>query len=145
MCYEQLRAGGASGNRLSPNTNGPLQRPRPQKEGHVKRQSAIERRIEKIKKELVKLSDMRPGSLSVQTRGWGGEYCQLSYTHQGKGRTEYVPKNKRKEVERQLANYHKFRELTKEWVELSIELCKLKTQDEKKPEAKSKRQARVEK
>jgi hypothetical protein len=56
---------------------------------------------------------MRPGSLSVQTRSWGGEYCQLSYTHQGKGRTEYVPMEKRNEVERQIANYRKFRELIK--------------------------------
>lgn len=89
--------------------------------------AAIERRIEKIKRDLAKISDMRPGSLTVQTRSWGGEYCQLSYTHQGKGRTEYVPMKQRKEVERQIANYRKFRELTKEWVDLGIQLCKLNT------------------
>lgn len=88
--------------------------------------AAIERKIEKIKRDLAKLGDMRPGSLTVQTRSWGGEYCQLSYTHQGKGHTEYVPKKQRKQVERQIANYRKFRELTKEWVELGIESCKLK-------------------
>lgn len=92
------------------------------------KEAAIERRIEKIKKELANLGDMRPGSLTVQTRSWGGEYCQLSYTHQGRGRTEYVPMKKRKEVERQIANYRKFRDLTKEWVELGIQLCKLRAQ-----------------
>ena len=96
----------------------------------MKEAAAIERRIEKIKQDLAKLGDMRPGSLSVQTRSWGGEYCQLSYTHQGRGRTEYVPMEKRKEVERQIANYRKFRELTKEWVNLGIQLCKLRTRPE---------------
>jgi hypothetical protein len=86
----------------------------------------IERRIGKIKQELTTLGDMRPGSLSSQTRSWGGEYGQLSYTHQGKGHTEYVPKDKRKTVQKQLTNYTKFRNLTQEWVNLGIELCKLK-------------------
>jgi len=87
----------------------------------------IERRIAKIKQALADLGDMRPGSLSTQTRSWGGQYCQLSYTHLGRGHTEYVPQKRRKEVKRQLANYQKFRDLTQEWVTLAIELCKLKT------------------
>ena len=92
----------------------------------------IERRIETIKQSLAKIGEMRPGSLSIQSRGWGGEYCQLSYTHRGKGHTEYVRKNQRKTAERQIANYRKFRELTREWVDLAMELCKLKSQREEK-------------
>jgi len=92
----------------------------------------IERRIEQIKKALARLGDMRPGSLSTQTRSWGGQYAQLSYTHQGKGRTEYVPPARLKEVKRQIENYRKFKELTQEWVTLSIELCKLKQNQEDK-------------
>ena len=87
----------------------------------------IERRIAKIKQALADLGDMRPGSLSTQTRSWGGQYCQLSYTHLGKGHTQYIPQERLKEVKRQLANYRKFRDLTQEWVTLAIELCKLKT------------------
>lgn len=94
------------------------------------RMRQIERRIETIKRTLACLGDMRPGSLSVQTRSWGGHYRQLSYTHLGKGRTEYVPPKRVKEVTRQLANYRKFKELTQEWVNLSIELCKLKAHDD---------------
>ncbi|MBT4821707.1 MAG: hypothetical protein HOH43_19535 [Candidatus Latescibacteria bacterium] len=86
----------------------------------------ITRRIERIKAELAALGDMRPGSLSVQSRSWGGEYAQLSYTHRGKGHTEYVRKEKRDEVERQVESYRRFRELTKEWVDLAIEVCKLR-------------------
>lgn len=87
----------------------------------------MERRIEKIKQALATLGDMRPGSLSTQTRSWGGQYFQLSYTHLGKGHTQYIPPERVKEVKRQIANYRKFRDLTQEWVTLAIELCKLKT------------------
>ena len=87
----------------------------------------IERRIQKIKQALAALGDLRPGSLSTQTRSWGGQYFQLSYTHLGKGHTQYIPPERVKEVKRQLANYRKFRDLTQEWVTLAIELCKLKT------------------
>jgi len=92
----------------------------------------IARRIEQIKKALARLGDMRPGSLSTQTRSWGGQYAQLSYTHLGKGRTEYVPPARIKEVKRQLDNYRKFKELTQEWVTLALELCKLKQTQEAK-------------
>ena len=88
----------------------------------------IERRIEKIKQTLADLGDMRPGSLSTQTRSWGGSYHQLSYTHLGKGHTEYVPPHQLTEVKRQLANYRKFRELTQEWVNLAVERCKLNSE-----------------
>jgi len=91
------------------------------------KRTQMERRIGKIKQTLANLGDMRPGSLSVQTRNWGGHYCQLSYTHLGKGHTEYIPQERRKEVKRQLASYRKFKDLTQEWVTLAIELCKLKT------------------
>lgn len=92
----------------------------------------IARRIEQIKETLARLGDMRPGSLSTQTRSWGGQYAQLSYTHLGKGHTEYVPPGRLKEVKRQIDNYRKFKKLTQEWVTLAIKLCKLKqTQEDK--------------
>lgn len=86
----------------------------------------IERRIAKIKQALTELGDMRPGSLSVQTRSWGGQYHQLSYTHLGKGRTEYITQGNVRDVKRQIANYRTFKDLTQEWVNLAIESCKLK-------------------
>lgn len=92
----------------------------------MNRNIAIERRISKIKQALESLGEMRPGSLSVQTRSWGGQYHQLSYTHLGKGRTEYVPEERVRDVKRQIDNYRKFKELTQEWVTLAIELCKIK-------------------
>ncbi len=87
----------------------------------------IQRRIEKIKRELAELGDMRPGSLSVQKRSWGGRYYQLSYTHQGRGHTQYVPRQQLQEIRSQVANYRKFRRLTQEWVALSLQLSALNT------------------
>jgi hypothetical protein len=86
---------------------------------------ALERSIQRTKRALADLGRMRPGSLSVQRRKWGGQYGQLSYTHRGQGHTEYIPQQQRQAVERQLANYKRFRELTREWIDLEIALCKL--------------------
>jgi len=91
-----------------------------------KKIAAIERSVARIKRALAELGDMRPGSLSLQSRKWGGEYCQLSYTHRGKGHTEYVPQKNRKAIEWQIANHRKFRKLMQEWIDLEIGLCKLK-------------------
>ena len=93
----------------------------------MKTERGLERKIETIKRALMELGDMRPGSLTVQRRKWGGQYYQLSYSLRGKGHTQYVSKQERKRVERQTANYKKFRKLTQEWVELAMELCRLKT------------------
>ena len=99
----------------------------------MERAVQIARRIEKIQEALSRLGDMRPGSLSTQTRSWGGQYTQLSYTHLGKGHTEYVSPERVKDVKRQIENYRQFKDLTQEWVTLAIELCRLgQPQDEKK-------------
>jgi hypothetical protein len=93
----------------------------------MEKSKQMERRIGKIKRALADLGDMRPGSLSTQTRRWGGHYCQLSYTHLGKGHTQYISQQRVQEVKKQIANYRKFKELTQEWVNLSIDLCTIKT------------------
>jgi hypothetical protein len=93
---------------------------------------SLQRQINRIKQRLVKIGDMRPGSLSIQSRSWGGEYCQLSYSRGGRGHTEYIRKDQRKAVERQIANYKLFKRLTQEWVDLEIELCKLKASKSEK-------------
>lgn len=91
----------------------------------------IEKRIEQIKAELVQIGIMRPGSLSAQPRSRGCRYWQLSYTFQGKSCTEYVPKERKEEIEEQVDAYRRFRQLTQEWVQLSIQHGKIKRQQEK--------------
>ena len=54
-----------------------------------------------------------------------GTYYQLSYTRQMKSRTEYVARDYLPEVRREIRNYKRFRALTIEWVDLSIEQSRL--------------------
>jgi hypothetical protein len=95
----------------------------------------LDQRIHLIKKQLLALGDLRPGSLTRQYNVCGkphcrckdpeeprrhGPYYQLSYVHQGKStsrfiRTAYLPA-----VRSQLATYRRFRRLTDQWVALAV-------------------------
>ena len=82
----------------------------------------IHERIKQIKTQLFEIGEMRVGSLTTQKRSWGGEYLQLSYTHKGKGRTQYVRQEDKEDVERQIRNYKLFKKLTSEWIDLSMQI-----------------------
>lgn len=93
-----------------------------------KRLAQIAKRIEKIKTDLVALDAMRPGSLTCQYKNpqnQTGPYYQLSYTREMKSRTDYIPLDHLREVRRLIANYKRFKALTTEWVDLSIEQSRL--------------------
>ena len=92
-----------------------------------------------IKQELLSLGPMRPGTLSQQYNVCGkpgcrckdpnnpkkhGPYYQLSYTHLGKSTTEFVKRGQLEEVQQQLDNYARFKELTEQWVDLSLRIAK---------------------
>ena len=94
----------------------------------------IEKRIEKIKVELTRVGDMRPGSLTKQYRDKekkSGQYYQLSYTHEMKSRTNYVRQECVADVRKQINNYKRFKELTTEWVALGIEHSQLSMKKKK--------------
>ena len=89
----------------------------------------IHNRIERIKTELVAIDEMRPGSVSKQFKEPDlerGAYYQLNYSLGGKSRTEYVAPAVLRDVRRQISNYKRFKALTTEWIELSIEQSRLK-------------------
>ena len=88
----------------------------------------IEKKIEKIKQQLVTIQQMRPGSLTRQYRNPKdkiGSYYQISYTHKMKSRTEYVRPEFVDTIKEQISEYKRFRELVDQWVELSIEHSKM--------------------
>jgi hypothetical protein len=94
-----------------------------------KRLDVIRNRIHQIKAELAAIEDMRPGSLTRQYKdpeNQSGAYYQLSYTRQMKSRTDYVARECVREVRREIANYKRFKALTAEWVDLSIEHSRLR-------------------
>src|ERR1017187_6154644 len=89
----------------------------------------IHKRIERIKAELVAIDDMRPGSLTEQFKdpdAQRGAYYQLNYWQGGRTRTDYVSRDFVRDVRRQLANYKRFKALTAEWTDLSVEQSRLK-------------------
>jgi len=88
----------------------------------------LERRIEEIKRELQKITEMRPGSLTRQYRipqDKVGPYYQLSYTHKMKSHTEYVRKECVAEIREHISHYQRFKRLVQQWVELAIEHSKV--------------------
>ena len=97
--------------------------------------SQIEKSIDNIKQQLGTIQQMRPGSLSRQYRipkdKIGGFY-QLSYTHKMKSRTDYVRPEFVEQINEQIFEYKRFRELVDQWVELSIEHSKMQMDIAKK-------------
>jgi len=104
----------------------------------------IAAKIEKVKAELMQVGAMRPGTLSQQYSACQkpgckcvdpihpqkhGPFYKLSYTHGGKGTTQFVRPQFVPEVRRQIAAYKKFKALTEQWVALALELCKLEMQE----------------
>lgn len=89
----------------------------------------IERRIQIIKSELLKLGEMRPGSLTKQVQMRNGQpysYWQLSYTHNMRSRTNYVRPELVKATRLQVKTFKRFKKLVDEWISLAIEHAQLK-------------------
>ena len=83
----------------------------------------IEKRIDRIRSELMKIDAMRPGSLTRQYKDpkkQTGAYYQLSYTLDMRSRTEYIRKEWVSEIRRQIKQYKRYKQLNAEWVSLSI-------------------------
>jgi hypothetical protein len=111
-----------------------------------RRIQSLERRIERIRRELGTLGDLRPGSLSEQYNVCGvegcrckasppqkhGPYHQLSFTRKGKSSSRFVRREELATVKRQLKNYARLRELVDEWIDLGTELSTLRLQERRK-------------
>ena len=96
-----------------------------------KRIQQIEQRVDRIKKALLEIGPMRPGSLTRQYKDpqhHTGAYWQISYTRRMKSRTEYVRPEWVKEIRRQTATHKRFKRLVDQWIELSIEHSRLAMQ-----------------
>jgi hypothetical protein len=105
----------------------------------------LERKIERIQRELGALGDLRPGSLSQQYNVCGvegcrckasppqkhGPYYQLSFSRKGKATSRFVRRKELAVVKRQLKNYARLRDLVDQWIDLGIELSTLRIEDER--------------
>jgi len=96
-----------------------------------KRIQQIEQRVDRIKRALLEIGPMRPGSLTRQYKDpqhRTGAYWQISYTRRMKSRTDYIRKEHVKEVRRQTVIHKRFKRLVDQWIDLSIEHSRLTMQ-----------------
>jgi len=80
---------------------------------------------------VAKLGAMRPGTLTVQYRNPGEHktpFHQISYTHKGRSRSEYVRPENLSAVRREIQTYKRFRRLVDEIIDLSLEASRLRHQ-----------------
>ena len=100
---------------------------------------SLEKRIQKIKHQIGELGDLRPGALSQQYNVCGsagcqckasppikhGPYYQISFKRHGKSSSQFVREEDLTEVQQQLGNYRRLRELVDEWITVSAQLSAL--------------------
>ena len=89
----------------------------------------LEKKIEARLGQLSSIGPMRPGSLNKQYRDkekQKGLYYQLSYTHKMRSRTEHVWPEHVPEIKNEITEYKKFKKLTTDLIDLSLELSKAK-------------------
>ena len=108
----------------------------------MRRVRALKAQIAAVKRDLAKLEELRPGSLSRQYNVCGssgcrckatppqkhGPYYHLSYTRKGKGGTRLVNKSDLPAIRAALANYARLRNLVDRWIDLGTELSDLTLQ-----------------
>ena len=118
-----------------------------------RQQHWLEARIEKLKQAIVRLGDLRPGTLSQQYNVCGkadcrckadppqkhGPYYQLSFTRNGKSSSQFVRKQDLAVVRQQLRNYQRLRQLLDRWITWGMELSRLKLQPPEQPRRISKK------
>lgn len=109
------------------------------------RPSALQRRIERIKRKLQQLGDLRPGTLSEQYNVCGnprcrcketppqkhGPYYQLSWSRKRKNTTRFIRPGSVASVKQQVRNYQQLRALVDQWIDAATELCELQLQQER--------------
>jgi hypothetical protein len=106
----------------------------------MSREAQLERQIEKVKRDLAALGDLRPGSLSTQYNVCGtpgcrckadppkkhGPYYQVSFSRKGKSSSKFVKKEDLPAIRKQLKNYERMKELMDRWIDLATELSNLR-------------------
>jgi hypothetical protein len=101
----------------------------------------LERQITRIKRQLMDLGALHPGSLSQQYNVCGkpgcrckarptprrhGPYYKVSYVFRGRFTSRFVPRPQVQAVRAELANYKRLRKLIDAWVQLALRLAKEK-------------------
>ena len=89
----------------------------------------IEKRIGRLQRRLASIGNLRPGTLSVQYRDPAAQktpFNQISYTYQGRSRSEYVRPENLEAVRREITAYKRLKALCSELVDLSIQASRIR-------------------
>ena len=92
-----------------------------------KKVETLLKKIVTTKNELIKLGDMRPGSVTKQFHKRGDKkwpYWQISYTQNKRSRTEYLKDEFVEKIKAEVLAYKKFKKLVEKLVSLNIEISK---------------------
>ena len=106
----------------------------------TEREAQIKRQIEKVKRDLAALGDLRPGTLSTQHTVCSspgchckadppikhGPYYHLGYKRKGKTSTKFIREKNVSAIQKQLKNYQTLKLLVDQWIELATELSNLR-------------------
>ena len=91
-----------------------------------------EEQIDGIKRELLALGPLRPGSITRQYRlpkEQKRPFYQLSYTHHMRSRSEYVRPEHLAALRKETANFKRFRKLIDRWVDLALTASQLRVRE----------------
>ena len=89
----------------------------------------LEAKIEGIKRELLALGPMRPGSITRQYRlpkEKKRPFYQISYTHRMRSRSEYVRPENLLALRKETANFKRFKTLIGLWVSFALKASQLR-------------------
>jgi len=109
----------------------------------------LARRIDTIKRAIVALGPLRPGTLTQQYNVCGSPHCrckadppqkhgpyyQLSYTWQRKSQTHFVRAEELPQVRTEVGTYLRLRALLDEWIDASLEIARL-DREKRRPSAR---------
>ena len=106
----------------------------------------LEKKIERIKTQLMNLGEMHPGNLSKQWNVCGkascrckdpdnpkkhGPYYKLGFTHKGKVQSRFIRHQFVEEIQKQIQNYKLFKKLMDEWKSTAMEVTKIRMEEQK--------------
>ena len=111
---------------------------------------ALERRRLEIAEQIAGLGDMRPGSVTAIRKKCGkagccctreghpghGPHWRLTYKRGGRSQTESLTGSAIAKAEREIAEFRRFQELSREFVELSTRICRVRPAETAEPEEK---------
>ena len=113
---------------------------------------ALSRRRDELRQELAHVADLRQGSLSSRYRRCGkpgchcaqegdpghGPYWSVTRAVHGKTRFRSIAPHAVRQTEEQIAEFHRFQNLTREFVDVSTRLCDAQLEANKPPETEKK-------